>query len=75
MGGWFLRDHRVGGGARSDAGVFRCTAGHCVATGLAVLTGDLIGEYLSEKVVAYAGGALFISFAVGTLIEIFEKLN
>jgi putative Ca2+/H+ antiporter (TMEM165/GDT1 family) len=51
------------------------TAGHCVATGLAVLTGDLIGEYLSEKVVAYAGGALFISFAVGTLIEIFEKLN
>jgi len=25
--------------------------------------------------VAYAGGALFISFAVGTLIEIFEKLN
>ena len=51
------------------------TAGHCVATGLAVLTGDLIGEYLSEKVVAYAGGALFISFAVGTLLEIFEKLN
>jgi putative Ca2+/H+ antiporter (TMEM165/GDT1 family) len=35
----------------------------------------LIGDYLSEKVVAYAGGALFISFAVGTLIEIFEKLN
>jgi putative Ca2+/H+ antiporter (TMEM165/GDT1 family) len=51
------------------------TAGHGVATGLAVLTGDLIGDYLSEKVVAYAGGALFISFAVGTLIEIFEKLN
>jgi putative Ca2+/H+ antiporter (TMEM165/GDT1 family) len=51
------------------------TAGHGVATGLAVLIGDLIGDYLSEKVVAYAGGALFISFAVGTLIEIFEKLN
>ena len=51
------------------------TAGHGVATGLAVLTGDLIGDYLSEKVVAYAGGALFISFAVGTLFEIFEKLS
>ena len=50
-------------------------AGHGVATGLAVLTGDLIGDYLSEKVVAYAGGALFISFAVGTLFEIFEKLS
>jgi putative Ca2+/H+ antiporter (TMEM165/GDT1 family) len=50
-------------------------AGHAVATGLAVLTGELIGEYLSEKVVAYTGGGLFIAFAIATLGDIVSKLQ
>lgn len=45
-------------------------AGHGVATLLAVLGGSLLGTFLSEKVVAYIGGTLFLVFAVVTLIEI-----
>ncbi|KAF8380127.1 hypothetical protein HHK36_027608 [Tetracentron sinense] len=45
-------------------------AGHGVATLLAVLGGSLLGTFLSEKVIAYIGGALFLVFAVVTLIEI-----
>ncbi|XP_027181270.1 GDT1-like protein 1, chloroplastic [Coffea eugenioides] len=45
-------------------------AGHGVATLLAVLGGSLMGTFLSEKVIAYIGGTLFLVFAVVTLIEI-----
>ncbi|XP_043714328.1 GDT1-like protein 1, chloroplastic [Telopea speciosissima] len=45
-------------------------AGHAVATLLAVLGGSLLGTFLSEKVVGYMGGALFLVFAAVTLIEI-----
>ncbi|XP_059662262.1 protein PAM71, chloroplastic isoform X2 [Cornus florida] len=45
-------------------------AGHGVATLLAVLGGSLLGTFLSEKVIAYIGGSLFLVFAVVTLIEI-----
>lgn len=45
-------------------------AGHGVATLLAVLGGSLLGTFLSEKVIAYIGGVLFLIFAVVTLIEI-----
>ncbi|KAL3499278.1 hypothetical protein ACH5RR_038371 [Cinchona calisaya] len=45
-------------------------AGHGVATLLAVLGGSLLGTFLSEKVIAYIGGTLFLVFAVVTLIEI-----
>ncbi|XP_058200093.1 GDT1-like protein 1, chloroplastic [Rhododendron vialii] len=45
-------------------------AGHGVATLLAVLGGSLLGTFLSEKVVAYIGGTLFLVFAAVTLIEI-----
>ncbi|WOG90388.1 hypothetical protein DCAR_0209632 [Daucus carota subsp. sativus] len=45
-------------------------AGHGSATLLAVLGGSLLGTFLSEKVIAYVGGSLFLVFAAVTLIEI-----
>jgi len=45
--------------------------GHGVATLIAVLGGSLLGTYLSEKVIAYTGGILFLIFAATTLLEIF----
>ena len=45
-------------------------AGHGTATALAVAGGSLLGEYVSEQVVAYTGGSLFIVFAVITALEI-----
>ncbi|XP_020097903.1 GDT1-like protein 1, chloroplastic [Ananas comosus] len=45
-------------------------AGHALATLVAVLGGSLLGTFLSEKVIAYVGGSLFLLFAAVTLIEI-----
>lgn len=45
-------------------------AGHGIATLLAVLGGSLLGTFLSEKVIAYIGGTLFLVFAAVTVIEI-----
>ncbi|KAL8150401.1 hypothetical protein V2J09_020209 [Rumex salicifolius] len=47
-------------------------AGHGVATLIAVLGGSLLGTFLSEKVIAYTGGVLFLVFAGITLIEIIK---
>lgn len=47
-------------------------AGHGVATLLAVAGGSLLGTYLSEKVISYIGGVLFLVFACITLIEIIQ---
>lgn len=44
--------------------------GHGVATLLAVAGGSLLGTFLSEKVIAYTGGVLFLVLAGMTLIEI-----
>jgi len=46
-------------------------AGHGVATGLAVTGGAFLGQYVSEQVVAYVGGSLFLVFAAITLYETF----
>ncbi|XP_010915748.2 GDT1-like protein 1, chloroplastic isoform X3 [Elaeis guineensis] len=45
-------------------------AGHALATLLAVVGGSLMGTFLSEKVIAYIGGTLFLVFAMVTLVEI-----
>ncbi|CAI0462739.1 unnamed protein product [Linum tenue] len=57
--------------ASSPLGVIAgALAGHGVATLIAVLGGSLLGTFLSEKVIAYIGGILFLVFAAMTLIEI-----
>ncbi|KAL3646045.1 Protein pam71, chloroplastic [Castilleja foliolosa] len=57
--------------ASSPLGVIAgALAGHGVATLLAVLGGSFLGTYLSEKVIAYIGGTLFLVFAAVTLVEI-----
>lgn len=47
-------------------------AGHGVATILAVLGGRFLSEYVSEKLIAYVGGALFLVFAATTLVDILK---
>eukprot|EP01018_Ginkgo_biloba_P015360 Gb_24383 [translate_table: standard] len=39
---------------------------------IAVLGGSLLGTYVSEKVITYTGGILFLVFAAATLFEIFK---
>ncbi len=57
--------------ASDPAGVVAgAVAGHGTATALAVAGGALLKEYVSEQVVAYVGGSLFIVFAGVTAAEI-----
>lgn len=57
--------------ASSPAGVIAgALGGHAAATGLAVTTGGLLGQYVSEKVMGYVGGSLFLVFAAVTIAEI-----
>lgn len=46
-------------------------AAHGIATGIAVIGGAYISKYVSEKVIGYIGGTLFLLFAVTTAIGIF----
>jgi len=46
-------------------------AAHGVATGIAVVGGAYISKYVSEKVIGYIGGTLFLIFAVTTAVGIF----
>ncbi|KAL7515374.1 hypothetical protein ACHAWX_000813 [Stephanocyclus meneghinianus] len=47
-------------------------AAHGIATGIAVLGGAYISKYVSEKVIGYVGGALFLIFAATTAVGIFQ---
>ncbi|KAM3359440.1 GDT1-like protein 2, chloroplastic [Capsicum galapagoense] len=41
-------------------------AGHLVATSLSILGGAFVANYISEKLVGYLGGVLFLVFAIAT---------
>jgi putative Ca2+/H+ antiporter (TMEM165/GDT1 family) len=44
---------------------------HVVATAGAVAGGAILSEYISEKVMGYIGGSLFIVFALTTAVGFF----
>ncbi|KAH8964788.1 hypothetical protein BDL97_04G084300 [Sphagnum fallax] len=60
------------GAAQSPWGVASgAIAGHVIATALAVLGGAFLAQYISEKLVGYIGGVLFLVFAAATLLGVF----
>ncbi|XP_068658020.1 protein PAM71-homolog, chloroplastic [Aristolochia californica] len=60
------------GAAQSPWGVAGgAIAGHLVATFIAILGGAFLAKYISEKLVGYLGGVLFLIFAVATLLGVF----
>ncbi|KAH7573105.1 hypothetical protein JRO89_XS03G0069900 [Xanthoceras sorbifolium] len=57
------------GAAQSPLGVASgAIAGHLLATSIAVLGGAFLASYISEKVVGYTGGVLFLVFAAATFL-------
>uniref|UniRef100_A0A7N0UUU3 GDT1 family protein n=1 Tax=Kalanchoe fedtschenkoi TaxID=63787 RepID=A0A7N0UUU3_KALFE len=60
------------GAAQSPWGVASgAIGGHLVATLIAILGGAILANYISEKLVGYLGGALFLVFAVATFFGVF----
>ncbi|CAD5174699.1 GDT1-like protein 2, chloroplastic isoform X1 [Musa acuminata AAA Group] len=60
------------GAAQSPWGVAGgAIAGHLVATSIAIVGGSFLANYISEKLVGYLGGVLFLIFAVATLLGVF----
>ncbi|KAK1395393.1 hypothetical protein POM88_014449 [Heracleum sosnowskyi] len=60
------------GAAQSPWGVASgAIAGHLLATIIAIVGGAILAKYISEKLVGYLGGALFLVFAVATFFGVF----
>ncbi|CAG9464439.1 unnamed protein product [Pedinophyceae sp. YPF-701] len=61
--------------ASSPAGVIAgAVTGHGVATAIAVAGGSALSQVVSEKVVAYVGGSLFLVFAAATAFDLVTSL-
>lgn len=61
--------------ASSPGGVvLGAIGGHGAATALAVIGGSFLSTYVSEKVIAYTGGILFLVFAAITGAEVYSKV-
>ncbi|KAK2643865.1 hypothetical protein Ddye_019060 [Dipteronia dyeriana] len=60
------------GAAQSPWGVASgAIAGHLLATLIAIIGGAFLANYISEKLVGYIGGVLFLVFAVATFFGVF----
>ncbi|KAL0342284.1 UNVERIFIED_CONTAM: protein PAM71-, chloroplastic [Sesamum calycinum] len=60
------------GAAQSPWGVASgAIVGHLLATSIAILGGAFLSKYISEKLVGYIGGALFLVFAIATFFGVF----
>ncbi|KAI3455123.1 hypothetical protein Pfo_011786 [Paulownia fortunei] len=60
------------GAAQSPWGVASgAIVGHLLATSIAVLGGAFLANHISEKLVGYIGGALFLLFAITTFFGVF----
>ncbi|XWS13519.1 hypothetical protein CRYUN_Cryun36dG0044000 [Craigia yunnanensis] len=60
------------GAAQSPWGVASgAIAGHLLATSIAIVGGAFLANYISEKLVGYLGGALFLVFAAATFLGVF----
>ncbi|XP_073155391.1 protein PAM71-homolog, chloroplastic-like [Henckelia pumila] len=60
------------GAAQSPWGVAGgAIAGHLLATLIAIVGGAFLSRYISEKLVGFIGGALFLVFAFATLLGVF----
>ncbi|CAA0806855.1 GDT1-like protein 2- chloroplastic [Striga hermonthica] len=60
------------GAAQSPWGVASgAIVGHLLATSIAILGGAFLAKYISEKLVGYIGGVLFLVFAVATFFGFF----
>ncbi|KAL8478419.1 hypothetical protein ACS0TY_030355 [Phlomoides rotata] len=60
------------GAAQSPWGVASgAIVGHLIATFIAILGGAFLSNYISEKLVGFIGGVLFIVFAIATFFGVF----
>ncbi|KAK6914213.1 Gdt1 family [Dillenia turbinata] len=60
------------GAAQSPWGVASgAIVGHLIATSIAIIGGAFLANYISEKLVGYIGGVLFLVFALATFFGVF----
>ena len=50
--------------------VIGASAGHGIATALAIGGGSVLAQYVSEKTIAYTAGVLFLAFATATTVDL-----